>query len=124
MKKILPLTCMMLCLLWALAACGQTAADGREPSSPAASQETAGDTGTEATTDAADPEEKTISGIVNRLGSYLVLLDDEGAYHIFDFGEGVDAANLEEGDRVNVTYTGVLDNEDPAPVAAAIEPEA
>ena len=27
---------------------------------------------------------------------------------------------LEEGDRVTVTYTGTLDNEDPSPVAVAV----
>ena len=28
--------------------------------------------------------------------------------------------SLEEGDRVTVTYTGTLDNEDPSPVAVAV----
>ena len=65
-------------------------------------------------------DQKTISGVVNQLGSYLVLLDGDGEYHIFDFGEDVDQSSLEEGDRVTVTYTGTLDNEDPSPVAVAV----
>ena len=65
-------------------------------------------------------DQKTISGVVNQLGSYLVLLDSDGEYHIFDFGEDVDQSSLEEGDRVTVTYTGTLDNEDPSPVAVAV----
>lgn len=49
-----------------------------------------------------------------------MLLDSDGEYHIFDFGEDVDQSSLEEGDRVTVTYTGTLDNEDPSPVAVAV----
>lgn len=63
----------------------------------------------------------TVSGYVNRLGDYLVLLTDDEEYAVFDFGEDVDPASLEEGDRVTVTYTGELGSEDPAPVAVAIE---
>lgn len=63
----------------------------------------------------------TVSGYVNRLDDYLVLLTDDEEYAVFDFGEDVDPASLEEGDRVTVTYTGELGSEDPAPVAVAIE---
>ena len=63
----------------------------------------------------------TVSGYVNRLDDYLVLLTDDEEYAVFDFGEDVDPAALEEGDRVTVTYTGELGSEDPAPVAVAIE---
>ena len=66
-------------------------------------------------------EEQTISGIVNRFGDYLVLLDGDDEYRIFDFGEGVDKSKLEEGDKVTVTYTGELGSEDPAPVAVSIQ---
>lgn len=66
-------------------------------------------------------EEQTISGIINRLGEYLVLLDENSEYHIFDFDEAVDLSGLEEGDSVTVTYTGTLDSDDPAPVAISIE---
>ena len=63
----------------------------------------------------------TVSGYVNRLDDYLVLLTDDEEYAVFDFGEDVDPESLEEGDRVTVTYTGELGSEDPAPVAVAIE---
>lgn len=96
MKKIVTLL-LTVCLVLNLAACG----------------------GDKKQADEAE-DQKTISGVVNRLGNYLVLLDGEGEYHIFDFGEDVDQSSLEEGDRVTVTYTGTLDNEDPSPVAVAI----
>ena len=63
----------------------------------------------------------TVSGVVNRLGDFLVLLTDDGEYRVFEFGEEVDTSSLEEGDSVTVTYTGELDSEDPAPVAVSIE---
>lgn len=96
MKKIVTLL-LTVCLVLSLAACG----------------------GEKKQADEAE-DQKTISGVVNQLGSYLVLLDSDGEYHIFDFGEDVDQSSLEEGDRVTVTYTGTLDNEDPSPVAVAI----
>ena len=76
------------------------------------------DTGTDTGADA--EETAAISGVVNRLDDYLVLLTDDGEYMVFDFGEDVDPAELEEGDSVTVTYTGELGSEDPAPVAVSI----
>ena len=96
MKKMVTLL-LTVCLVLSLAACG----------------------GEKKQADEAE-DQKTISGVVNQLGSYLVLLDSDGEYHIFDFGEDVDQSSLEEGDRVTVTYTGTLDNEDPSPVDVAI----
>ncbi len=109
MKKMLMLAFTTLCLLAILTACGQKNT-GKE-----------GQTGKE---DDPAPQEQTISGTVNRLEDYLVLVDGEGAYHVFDFGEDVDPDSLSEGDDVTVTYTGTLDSEDPAPVATAVEKEA
>ena len=63
----------------------------------------------------------TVSGVVNRMGDFLVLLTEDGAYQVFDFGEDVDQESLEEGDSVTVTYTGELGSEDPAPVAVSVE---
>lgn len=101
MKKIFALV-LTVCLLLPLVACGQKGEEKKD-----------------------DAEEtKTISGIVNKLDSYLVLLDSNGDYHIFDYGEDVDQSTLEEGDKITVTYTGTLDNEDPSPVAVAIEESA
>ena len=69
----------------------------------------------------AQGETAAVSGVVNRLDDYLVLLTDDGEYMVFDFGEDVDSSSLEEGDRVTVSYTGQLGSEDPAPVAVSIE---
>ena len=77
------------------------------------------DTGTDTGADA--EETAAISGVVNRLDDYLVLLTDDGEYMVFDFGEDVDSSSVEEGDRVTVSYTGQLGSEDPAPVAVSIE---
>lgn len=96
-------------MLLTLAACGgETSGAGDASGSDAGSG-----TDTEATA--------AVSGVVNRLGDFLVLLTDDGEYRIFDFGEGLDTSGLEEGDSVTVTYTGELGSEDPAPVAVSIE---
>lgn len=143
MKKALVFL-MTLCLLFALTACSQgkqteqtqdqtqeqtqdQAADQTQDQADDQTQDQTGDQAEDQaqdqTQDQADDsaETQTISGVVNRLDNYLVLMDGDGAYHIFDFGEDVDQSSLEEGDSVTVTYTGVLDSEDPAPVAIAIE---
>ena len=80
--------------------------------------------GSKAQGGAGSAEEAEVSGYVNRLGDYLVLLTDDEAYAIFDFGEGVDKSALEEGDRVTVTYTGELGNEEEPPVAVSIQVDA
>ena len=64
----------------------------------------------------------TVSGVVNRLGDFLVLLTDDGEYAIFDLGPEVDKSALEEGDQVTVSYTGELGNEKEPPVAVEITP--
>ena len=121
MKKIF-CTVLMLCLVLSLAACGQTNSNNSSNSAPGSTPESSvpessmpESAGTEET------EAQTISGIVNRLGNYLVLLDDQDNYLIFDFGEDVDSSTLAEGDRVTVTYTGELGSEDPSPVAVDIQ---
>ena len=106
MKKTLILIFITICLLSALSACGQTGSESQA----------------EAETNTASSEQ-VISGIVNRLDDYLVLLDSNEQYHTFDFGEDIDPASLEEGDSVTVTYTGTLDSEDPYPVAVSITKE-
>lgn len=132
MKKILAFAFITLCLLGALTGCGQkNAADSARNGSTGTTQQAGSGTGSEvqAAGDSADSGEmsdsdtaaQTISGIVNRVGDYLVLLDAEGEYRIFDFGGDVDASALEEGSSVTVTYTGTLGSENPAPVATAIE---
>lgn len=103
MKRAFICAFAVLCLAAALTGCGRKDAGPQESGS------------------APDDGKQTISGIVNRVDDYLVLLDDSEQYRLFDFGEDVDPGSLEEGDSVTVTYTGDLDSEDPPPVAVAIE---
>ena len=119
-------------MLLTLAACGSgtgnaSGTDDTTGSGAVSGAEDTSGTGTDSTSDTgtdtgADTEETAaISGVVNRLDDYLVLLTDDGEYMVFDFGEDVDSSSLEEGDRVTVSYTGQLGSEDPAPVAVSIE---
>ena len=62
----------------------------------------------------------TITGTINRMDDYLVLLLDNGDYQIFDFDKGLDASTFAEGDKVEVTYTGVLGDENATPVATKL----
>ena len=119
-------------MLLTLAACSSgtgnaSGTDDTTGSGTVSGTEDTSGTGTDSTSDSgtdtgADAEETAaISGVVNRLDDYLVLLTDDGEYMVFDFGEDVDSSSLEEGDRVTVSYTGQLGSEDPAPVAVSIE---
>ena len=119
-------------MLLTLAACSSgtgnaSGTDDTTGSGTVSGAEDTSGTGTDSTSDSgtdtgADAEETAaISGVVNRLDDYLVLLTDDGEYMVFDFGEDVDSSSLEEGDRVTVSYTGQLGSEDPAPVAVSIE---
>lgn len=123
MKKLVFTTLLMLCLVLSLAACGQNNSNSNSTPGNAPESLTPESSMPESSMpEGSDAEEaQTISGIVNRLDSYLVLLDDEGNYLVFDFGDDVDQKALAEGDRVTVTYTGELGSENPAPVAVAIQ---
>lgn len=123
MKKLVFTTLLMLCLVLSLAACGQNNSNSNStPGNAPESLTTESSMPESSMPEGSDAEEaQTISGIVNRLDSYLVLLDDEGNYLVFDFGDDVDQKALAEGDRVTVTYTGELGSENPAPVAVAIQ---
>ena len=118
-------------MLLTLAACSSgtgnvSGTDDTTGSSAVSGAEDTSGTGTDSTSDSgkdtgADAEETAaISGVVNRLDDYLVLLTEDKTYAVFDFCEDVDPAELEEGDSVTVTYTGELGSEDPAPVAVSI----
>lgn len=124
MKKIF-CTVLMLCLVLSLAACGQNNSNNNSTPGSAPESLTPESSMPESSmpesSDAEEAEAQTISGIVNRLDSYLVLLDDQGNYLVFDFGDDVDQKALTEGDRITVTYTGELGSENPAPVAVAIQ---
>ena len=134
MKKFMMLL-LSFCLLLSLAACGQskdqTSGDQKDETNQ---EETAGDPAQNPDGEAPDAEtptddqsgeeavgEHTISGVVNRLDEYLVLLDEDGEYHIFDYGIDVDPTSLEEGDKVTVSYNGTLDDEKETPVAVSID---
>lgn len=72
---------------------------------------------------AQEAKEGTVSGVVNRVGDFLVLLTDDDEYQAFDFDKEVDPSGLAEGDRVQVTYSGVLGDENATPVALVIMKE-
>ena len=65
-------------------------------------------------------EEAEVSGYVNRLGDYLVLLTGDGEYQGMDYGKGVSVDGFAEGDSVEITYTGELGVDGAAPVITAI----
>lgn len=132
MKRMIAFA-LMLCLMLSLAACGQKASDKQEMSDQdqTAVEEQANEAqdnemDAAAQDDKADDaqEEQTIEGVVNKLDDYLVLLDNDGEYRIFDFDKELDPSKFAEGDKVTVTYTGELGSEDPAPVAILIQKDA
>ena len=53
----------------------------------------------------------------------MVLLTDDGEYQTFDFDKELDPSSFSEGDRVQVTYTGVMGDESSTPVAVVIMKE-
>lgn len=108
MKRTL---CLLLTLILALslAACGSTGSTKEQTPPPSDTQ-----------TPAPTPQEKVIQGIINRIDSYLVLLMDDGEYQIMDYGDKVTMDGFEEGDKVEVTYTGELGVEDSTPVITGI----
>ena len=112
MKRILVLGMAALALAAALTACGpfRGAAQSPAPSASQAQPDAGGET-------------QVIRGTINRMDTYLVLLTDDGEYQIFDFDKEVDPSSFAEGDRVEVTYTGVLGDENATPVAVVIMKE-
>lgn len=113
MKQTSLLCGTMLTLLLVLSACAPSAAKTDKTPSPAP-------TATASAQEESQDGEKAIHGTINRMGSFLVLLTDEGEYHVMDYGQDVTTEGLEEGDTVDITYTGVLDNEEETPVIVSI----
>jgi predicted small lipoprotein YifL len=113
MKRVFSLL-LAACLVLGLSACSQKGQ--KAPDQDSSAQVSSAQT---------DPDqveaEAVIDGIVNRIGDFLVLLDKDGNYLIFDFGVDVDPTGLEEGDSVTVHYNGELGNEKEPPVAVLIE---
>ena len=69
------------------------------------------------------PEGKTLKGVIKQIDSYLSLRTDDGVYQKMALGEGVTLDSFSVEDRVEVTYTGVLNSPDEDPVVIAIQKE-
>lgn len=106
MKRMVCFVMAVMLAALSLTACGTTGG-GKVDSKPGAST-------------AAQPEGKTVHGVINRKGDFLVLLTDDGDYQIMDYGKGVNVDDFAEGDKVNITYTGELGVEGSTPVIVAI----
>lgn len=106
MKRMICLVMAVMLAALCLTACG-TIRGGRENSQPTSST-------------SAQAEGKTVQGIINQKGDYLVLLTDEGEYQVMNYGKGVNADDFAEGDKVSITYTGELGVEGSMPVITAI----
>lgn len=104
---------IMLCtlLILALAGCksaGDTGKKGSTTPQPAP------------TATAQAVEGKTLRGVINRIDDYLILLTEDEVYQPMAFGKGVTMDGFEEGDKVEVTYTGELNSVDADPVIVSI----
>lgn len=108
MKRTICMMMALVLMLTALTACGMKSG-GKKDEPKNAPMESA-----------AQVEGKTVSGVINKIDNYLVLLTDDGEYHVMDFGEGVTLDDFAEGDKVDVTYTGQLDAEGTNPVIVSI----
>lgn len=106
MKRMICLVMAVMLAALCLTACG-TVGDGKGNSKPGSST-------------SAQAEGKTVQGIINRKGDYLMLLTDAGEYQVMDYGKGVNADDFAEGDKVSITYTGELGVEGSTPVIVAI----
>lgn len=109
MKRRIYMMLALVLLVTTLAACG-SAGGGKQSPEPQNSP----------TESAAQGDGKVVQGIINKIDSYLVLLTDDGEYHIMDYGEGVTMDGFAEGDKVDVTYTGELDVDGATPVITSI----
>lgn len=109
MKRTICLMLTLLILGLSLTACGSTGSSKEQTPPPSNTQ-----TATPA------QEEKVVHGIINRIDSYLVLLTDDGEYQVMDYGDNVTLDDFQEGDKVDVTYTGELGVEDNNPVITGI----
>ena len=126
MRRTAPIL-LLLAMMLGLSACGNGAKNTPAPPSTASVENSAPMESTAPVEDSAAPaetgepneEEHAISGIINRMDDYLVLLAND-EYQVFDLGKGVSTDGLEEGDEVTVVYTGTLGDEKTPPVAIEI----
>lgn len=108
MKQKICLVLTLVMVMLALTACGRMGGGKTEDSGSSQPQYTE------------KAEEKKVSGVINRMGEYLVLLTGDGEYQVMDFGKGVSADGFAEGDSVEITYTGELGVDGATPVITAI----
>lgn len=108
MKRKICLVLTLVLVMFALSACGK--ADSGKKADDGSSQPQSTE----------KVEEKKVSGIINRMGDYLVLLTGDGEYQSMDYGKGVSVDGFAEGDSVEITYTGELGVDGAAPVITAI----
>ncbi|WP_417093422.1 hypothetical protein [Intestinimonas timonensis] len=116
-----------------LAACGKTAKESPAPATTAPVETTTPVTDTTAPVDETTPvdetapaetgtpneEEHAVSGVVNKLEDYLVLVVGDD-YQVFDFVKDLKVDGINEGDEVTVVYTGTLGDEKTPPVVIEI----
>ena len=108
-KKIAVLGAAIVMLGIFLAGCGSSGSAGSSPApgnTPAPSAESA--------------DTQVVHGVINKIDSYLIVLTEEGEYQIMDYGEGVVLDDFEEGDTVDITYTGQLGDESASPMIVSI----
>lgn len=108
MKRKICLVLTLVLVVFALSACGK--ADSGKKTDDGSSQPQSTE----------KVEEKKVSGIINQMGDYLVLLTGDGEYQAMDYGKGVSVDGFAEGDSVEITYTGELGVDGAAPVITAI----
>ncbi|HIZ93701.1 hypothetical protein [Flavonifractor sp. An112] len=108
MKRKICLVLTLVLVVFALSACGK--ADSGKKTDDGSSQPQSTE----------KVEEKKVSGIINRMGDYLMLLTGDGEYQVMDYGKGVSVDGFAEGDSVEITYTGELGVDGATPVITAI----
>lgn len=108
MKRKICLVLTLVLVMFALSACGK--ADSGKKADDGSSQPQSTE----------KVEEKKVSGIINRMGDYLMLLTGDGEYQVMDYGKGVSVDGFAEGDSVEITYTGELGVDGATPVITAI----
>ena len=124
MKKHL-LTFTLVVTLGLATACGNKAAsNGTEASAPAVEENLSVGTETaeegmiedEIPEEAAPAVEGTVTGVVNEIKDFkFIILDEEtDTYYDFPIEEGgVDLSGIEVGDKIKVTYNGIVSQVDP-----------
>ena len=122
MKRMICLTLALMALTLSLTACSLLG--GNRPQEEKSNLSASSEGSQSSAPDESDKdakEEKVVQGIINKLGSYLVLLTEDEEYQIMDYGEGVTVDGFQEGDKVEITYTGELGSDTETPVVVTME---